>query len=91
MRYEPSPVVEANRAVAVGMAEGPAAGLRVLDGVRDDPRLAGWPQLHIARAGLLSRLGREDEALAAYRTALSLDPPPAERAYVEHRIRDTGP
>jgi RNA polymerase sigma-70 factor (ECF subfamily) len=90
LRYEPSPVLEANRAVAVGMAEGPAAGLRVLEGVRDDPRLARWPQLHIARAGLLSRLGRHEESLEAYRTALSLDPPPAERAHVERRIRDLG-
>jgi RNA polymerase sigma-70 factor (ECF subfamily) len=89
LRHEPSPVVEANRAVAVGMADGPAAGLAILDGVRGDPRLARWPQLHIARAGLLSRLGRREEALAAYRTALSLDPPPSERAYVEHRIRET--
>lgn len=88
-RYEPSPVVEANRAVAVGMAEGPAAGLKILDGVREHPRLARWPQLHIARAGLLSRLGRREEALAAYRTALSLRPPPAERAYVERRIRES--
>jgi RNA polymerase sigma-70 factor, ECF subfamily len=87
-RYEPSPVVEANRAVAVGMAEGPVAGLGVLDGVRDDPRLARWPQLHIARAGLLIRLDRCEEALSAYRTALSLNPPPAERAHVERRIRE---
>ena len=88
LRYEPSPVVEANRAVAVGMAEGPAAGLEILDGVREHPRLAGWPQLHIARAELLRRLGRRDEALAAYRAALRLEPPPAERAYLERRLRE---
>jgi RNA polymerase sigma-70 factor (ECF subfamily) len=87
LHYEPSPVVEANRAVAVGMADGPAAGLEILDGVRDHPQLVRWPQLHIARAELLGRLGRRDEALAAYRTALSLEPPPAERAYLERRIR----
>lgn len=87
-RYEPSPVIEANRAVAVGMAYGPAAGLEILARVGDHPQLARWPQLHIARAELLSRLGRDEEARNAYRTALDLDPPPAERAYLERRMRD---
>jgi RNA polymerase sigma-70 factor (ECF subfamily) len=86
-RYEPSPVVEANRAVAVGMAYGPAAGLEILARICDHPQLARWPQLHIARAELLSRLGRDKEARSAYRTALDLDPPPAERAYLERRMR----
>jgi RNA polymerase sigma-70 factor, ECF subfamily len=89
LRHEPSPVVEANRAVAVGMAQGPEAGLRMLENVRDHPRLAGWPQLHIARAELLRRLDRHDEAEAAYRTALSLGLPPAERAHIERRIAET--
>jgi RNA polymerase sigma-70 factor (ECF subfamily) len=89
LRHEPSPVVEANRAVAVGMADGPEAGLRILDGVREHPRLVGWPQLHIARAELLRRLGRHDEAQASYRTALSLGPPPPERAHIERRIQDS--
>jgi RNA polymerase sigma-70 factor (ECF subfamily) len=89
LRYEPTPVVEANRAVAVGMAEGPAAGLAILDGLVDHPQLARWPQLHIARAEFLSRLTRREESLAAYRTALSLEPPPPERAYIERRIRET--
>jgi RNA polymerase sigma-70 factor (ECF subfamily) len=88
LRYEPSPVVEANRAVAVGMAQGPEAGLRILDGVGRHPRLAAWPQLHIARAELLARLGRHGEARAAYRTALALRPPPAERGYLERRLRE---
>src|SRR5262249_34255223 len=50
IRYEPTPMVEANRAVAVAMSEGPAAGLVILDTVGADARLARWPQLHIARA-----------------------------------------
>ena len=54
---------------------------------RRHPRLARWPQLHIARAGLLSRLGRDEEARAAYQAALDLDPPPAERAHLERRLR----
>ena len=84
LRYEPTPVVEANRAVAVAMAEGPAAGLALLDGLRD--RLAHWPQLHIARAGLLARLGRDEEAAEAYRTALRFEPRPAERDFIRRRL-----
>lgn len=83
---EPTPVVEANRAVAVAMAEGPAAGLVILDAVGTHPQLARWPQLHIARADLLRRLGRHDEAVEAYRTALHLEPPAAELAFIHRRI-----
>jgi len=86
-RYEPTPVVEANRAVAVAMTEGPAAGLAILDAAGADPRLAGWPQLYIARAELLRRLGRPDEAVAAYRSALRLDLPAGERTFIDGRIR----
>jgi RNA polymerase sigma-70 factor, ECF subfamily len=87
-RYEPTPVVEANRAVAVAMADGPAAGLAILDVVGADPRLESWPQLHIARAELQRRLGRPAEALAAYRAALRLDLPAGERDFVGRRIAD---
>lgn len=52
--YEPTAVTDANRAVAVAMAEGPAAGLTILDALGADPHLARWPQFHIARAELLS-------------------------------------
>jgi RNA polymerase sigma-70 factor (ECF subfamily) len=86
IRYEPTPVVEANRAVAVAMAEGPAAGLVILDAVGTHPQLARWPQLHIARADLLRRLGRDGEAVQAYRTALELEPAPAERAFIHRRL-----
>jgi RNA polymerase sigma-70 factor (ECF subfamily) len=88
LRYEPSPVVEANRAVAVAMAEGPAAGLVILDTVAAHPRLQRWPQLHIARAELLRRLGRRPEAADAYRLALQLEPPDPERAYVHRRLAE---
>jgi RNA polymerase sigma-70 factor (ECF subfamily) len=90
-RYEPTPVVQANRAVAVAMAEGPAAGLAVLEAAAEHPRMAGWPQLHIARAELLRRLGRPTEALQAYRTALRLEPQEAERAFIERRVRQLPP
>ena len=81
-RYEPTPVVEANRAVAVAMTDGPAAGLAILDRLAGDPRLRRWPQLHVARAALLRRLGRAAEARDSYREALALDPPAAERAFI---------
>ena len=88
IRYEPTPVVEANRAVAVAMSEGPAAGLVILDTVGGDPRLARWPQLHLARAELLRRLGRRADAGAAYEAALQLEPPAPERAFIARRLRE---
>jgi RNA polymerase sigma-70 factor (ECF subfamily) len=90
-RYEPTPVVEANRAVAVAMDQGPAAGLILLDAVASDRRLARWPQLQIARADLLARLGRPADARAAFQAALELEPPPIERAFIARRIRQLAP
>jgi RNA polymerase sigma-70 factor, ECF subfamily len=88
VRYEPSPVVEANRAVAVAMSEGPDAGLVILDALAHDPRMDRWPRLHVARAELLRRLARTDDAAAAYRRALELEPQGAERAHVARRLAD---
>ena len=86
-RLAPSPVVELNRAVAVGMASGPAAGLTVLDGVRRSGALDGQLLLHATHAELLRRAGRTAEARAAYRRALALAPPGGrERADVEERL-----
>jgi RNA polymerase sigma-70 factor (ECF subfamily) len=87
IRYEPTPVVEANRAVAVAMAEGPAAGLVILDALAHHPQLKRWAQLHIARAELLRRLGRDTEAAGAYHAALDLEPAPASRSFIVKRIR----
>jgi RNA polymerase sigma-70 factor (ECF subfamily) len=86
LRYEPSPVHEANRAIAVAMAEGPAAGLVILDAIGHHPQLARWPSLYVARADLLHRLGRAPDAVDAYQTALQFDPGPAERAFIQRRI-----
>ena len=86
LTYDPSPVTEANRAIAVAMAEGPAAGLTILDVVIGHPQLATWPRVHVARADLLARMGRADEAARAYRTALELEPPAAERRYIQRRL-----
>ena len=88
IRCEPSPVVEANRAVALAMAEGPAAGLVILDALAHHPQLQHWAQLQIARAELLRRLGRHGEAVEAYTSALELEPPPASRSFIARRIRE---
>jgi len=90
IRVEPSPVHEANRAVAVAMSEGPTAGLVILDALGHDPQLARWPQLHIARADLLRRSGRPEDAYEAYGRALQLEPPPAERRFIEARRAELG-
>jgi RNA polymerase sigma-70 factor (ECF subfamily) len=88
LRYEPTPVVAANRAAAVAMAEGPAAGLALLDEAAADRRLARWPQLHIARAELLGRLGRRADASRAYQAALDLAPAAPERDFIGRRLRE---
>jgi RNA polymerase sigma-70 factor, ECF subfamily len=88
IRYEPTPMVAANRAVAVAMSEGPAAGLVILDTVSSDPHLARWPQLHIARAELLRRVGRRADAIAAYEAAIALEPSAPEQAFLARRIRE---
>jgi RNA polymerase sigma-70 factor (ECF subfamily) len=87
MRHEPTAVIEANRAVAVAMAEGPHAGLVILDALGADARMARWPLLHTARADLLARAGRDADAVLAYRRALELEPPAAEREFIARRIR----
>jgi RNA polymerase sigma-70 factor, ECF subfamily len=88
LRYEPTPVTAANRAAAVAMAEGPAAGLALLEEAAADRRLARWPQLHIARAELLSRVGRRADAARAYQAALDLAPAAPERDFIGRRIRE---
>ena len=88
MRLTPSPVVELNRAVAVAMADGPAVGLAMMDGLAAAGELDDYPYLHAARADLLRRLGRWSEADAAYRRALELTTNGPERAFLEGRIRE---
>jgi len=87
-RYEPTAVTEANRAVAVALAEDSSAGLEILDSLGS--RLARWPQFHIARAQLLHRTGRTGEAIAAFRRALELPLPHPEQAFLERRISEIG-
>jgi RNA polymerase sigma-70 factor (ECF subfamily) len=85
-RMAPSPVVELNRAVAVAFTEGPEAALGVVDAVADDPRLARTHLLPATRADLLRRLGRRDEAVDSYRTALAMARTGPERAFLERRL-----
>ncbi|GAA1168048.1 RNA polymerase sigma factor [Pseudonocardia alaniniphila] len=84
----PSPLVRLNRAVAVAMRDGPAAGLELVDALADDERLRGYHLLPAARADLLRRLGRHRDAALDYRRALQLVGNEPERAYLERRLRE---
>ncbi len=86
----PSPVTALNRAVAVGFADGPDAGLAALGTVADDPRLSGYRQVEVVRADLLRRAGRMSEAAAAYRRALGDAESEAERRFLRRRLRELG-
>jgi RNA polymerase sigma-70 factor (ECF subfamily) len=85
-----SPIVELNRAVAVAMAEGPERGLELVDELSDAAELRRYHLFHSARADLLRRLGREEEAAASYRRARELVANPVERAFLERRLAELG-
>jgi RNA polymerase sigma-70 factor, ECF subfamily len=87
----PSGVVALNHAAAVAMAEGPAAGLRLMDALAADGGLAGYHLLPAARADLLRRLGRMSEAAAAYREALALVGNETDRRFLERRLAQVSP
>jgi len=84
----PSPVVELNQAVAVAMAEGPDAGLEMLDRLRLGEALAHYHLYHAARADLLRRAGRTEEAAASYREALNLCQNRIERRFLQRRLME---
>ena len=84
----PSPVIDLNRAVAVGMADGPTAGLELVDRLAASGKLAGYYLLPATRADLLRRLGRHAQSAASYREALDLAVNDAERRYLERRLAD---
>ena len=84
----PSPVVELNRAVAVSFAVGPGAGLELVDRLADEGRLRNYHLLPAARADMLRRLGRPDEAAAAYRDALTLASTDPERRFLQRRLEE---
>jgi predicted RNA polymerase sigma factor len=85
-----SPIVELNRAIAVGMAEGPASGLEILDRIADAPALKGYHLLPSVRGDLLRRLGRHEEARAAFETAAALAGNRRERDLLRRRAQEQG-
>jgi RNA polymerase sigma-70 factor, ECF subfamily len=85
-RLNPSPVVELNRAVAVGLADGPAAGLALLEPLLGDSALERYQPLHAAHAELLSRAGDAAGAARAYERAIALTANDVERAELERRL-----
>ncbi len=86
----PSPVVELNKAVAVAMAVGPAAGLALIDDLDARGVLADYHLLPATRADLLRRAGRHEEAAVHYRRALDLATTDAERRYLARRLAASG-
>ena len=87
-RVEPSPVVELNRAVAVAMHEGPEAGLALIDAILARGDLQDFHLAHSARADLCRRLGRTQDARAAYERALGLTRQAPERRFLERRLAE---
>ena len=90
LRTTPGPIVELNAAAAVAMAHGPEAGLAWMERLERSGALAGYHLLPAAQADLLRRLGRSDEARAAYERALALVRHPAERRFLERRRGELG-
>jgi len=87
-RGNPSPVIELNRAVAIAMRDGPAAGLPLIDAILARGELTDYYLAHSARADLCRRLGRAAEAEAAYRQALALTQQEPERRFLERRLAE---
>jgi RNA polymerase sigma-70 factor, ECF subfamily len=90
LQLEPSPVIELNRAVAVAMRDGPAAGLVVADALLAGGKLEGYALAHAVRADLCRRLGRDADARAAYGRALALTEQAPERRFLERRLAELG-
>ncbi|MDR4470369.1 MAG: RNA polymerase sigma factor [Nitrospira sp.] len=88
MRAEPSPIIEVNRAVAVAMRDGPAAGLGLIDGILNRGELGTYHLAHSARADLCRRLGRTADARMSYERALNLTQQEPERRFLEKRLRE---
>ena len=91
LRIEPSAVVELNRAAAVAMRDGPAAGLALVDAMLDRGELRDYQFAHSARADLCRRLGRSEEARSAYERALALARQEPERRFLARRLAELAP
>jgi RNA polymerase sigma-70 factor (ECF subfamily) len=90
LRVEASPVVELNRAAAIAMRDGPEIGLALIDAILARGELADYHLAHSARADLCRRLGRTQEAIAAYECALALTTQAPERRFIERRLAELG-
>jgi RNA polymerase sigma-70 factor (ECF subfamily) len=90
LRMEASPVVELNRAAAIAMHNGPEMGLALVDAILGRGELADYYLAHSARADLCRRLGRTEEAIAAYERALALTTQAPERRFLERRLAELG-
>jgi RNA polymerase sigma-70 factor, ECF subfamily len=88
LRADPSPVIALNRAVAVAMRDGPAAGLALVDAILERGDLADYRLAHAARAELCRRLGRTADARASFKRALALAKQETERRFLERRIAE---
>jgi RNA polymerase sigma-70 factor, ECF subfamily len=88
LRYERTPVIELNRAVAVSFAVGPVEGLKLLEGIERAGSLEEYAPFHLARADVFRRLGRDDEARDGYRRALPFAQNEQVRRFIEQRLRD---
>jgi RNA polymerase sigma-70 factor (ECF subfamily) len=91
LRFQPNPVIELNRAVAVGLADSPAAGLALLDRIEAGDELKGYHLLPAARAELLMRSGDHTRAAAYFRNAIEQCSNPSERAHLERRLATLTP
>lgn len=91
LQISPSPVIALNRAVAVAMKDGPAAGLALMDDINKDGSLAGYQWFHSAQADLHRRLGQVDEARAAYQKALNMSEQEPEKRFLLGRLSNLGP
>src|SRR5262249_409807 len=88
LRIDPSPVVELNRAVAIAMRDGPAAGLREIEGLLAKGELDNYPLAHSAKAELCRRVGQMDEAKASFGKALALTSQEQQRRFLQRRLAE---
>jgi RNA polymerase sigma-70 factor (ECF subfamily) len=90
LRMDASPVIELNRAVAVGMRDGPGAGLALVDAILARGELSGYHLAHAARADMCRRLGQAKEARVSYQRALELSQQEPERRFLRRRLAEVG-
>jgi RNA polymerase sigma-70 factor (ECF subfamily) len=88
LRFDPSPVVELNRAVAVAMRDGPAAGLTLIESLHKKGELSDYQWLYSAQADLYRRLGKRPEAQAAYQKALKISQLEPEQRFLKKRLAE---